>query len=97
MHKGVCYMTDKILSEHTVYMENRKELKITGVLQVIAYDEYKVVLRTDFGKMTISGRNLVAGQMSTESRTMELTGEVNYIQYQANRGKSESGFAKLLR
>lgn len=90
-------MTDKILSAHTVYMENRKELKITGVLQVIAYDEYKVVLRTDFGKMTISGRNLEAGQMSTENRTMELSGEVNYIQYQANRGKSESGLAKLLR
>lgn len=90
-------MTDKILSAHTVYMENRRELKITGVLQVIAYDEYKVVLRTDFGKMTISGRNLVAGQMSTENKTMELSGEVNYIQYQANRGKSESGIAKLLR
>jgi len=97
MHKGVCYMTDKILCEHTVYMENRRQLKITGVLQVIAYDEYKVVLRTDYGKMTVAGRNLVAGQMSTESRTMELTGEVNYIQYQANRGKSESGLAKLLR
>ena len=97
MHKGVCYMADKILSTHTVFMENRKELKITGVLQVVAYDEYRVILRTDFGKMTISGRNLVAGQMSTESRTMELTGEVNYIQYQANRGKSESGIAKLLR
>ena len=90
-------MADKILSTHTVFMENRKELKITGVLQVIAYDEYRVVLRTDFGKMTVSGRNLVAGQMSTENKTMELTGEVNYIQYQANRGKSESGLSKLLR
>lgn len=90
-------MADKILSTHTVFMENRKELKITGVLQVIAYDEYRVVLRTDFGKMTISGKNIVAGQMSTDSKTMELTGDINYIQYQANRGKSESGIAKLLR
>ncbi|MBQ7284558.1 MAG: hypothetical protein IJW74_06920 [Oscillospiraceae bacterium] len=90
-------MTDKILSTHTVYMENRKELKITGVLQVIAYDEYKVILRTDFGKMTVAGKNIVAGQMSTDSKTMELTGDINYIQYQANRGKSESGLAKLLR
>ncbi|MBE6894958.1 MAG: hypothetical protein E7483_05105 [Ruminococcaceae bacterium] len=97
MHKGVCYMADKILSTHTVFMENRKELKITGVLQVIAYDEYKVVLRTDFGKMTVSGKNIVAGQMSTDSKTMELTGDINYIQYQANRGRSESGIAKLLR
>lgn len=90
-------MADKTLSTHTVFMENRKDVKITGVLQVIAYDEYKVVLRTDYGKMTISGKNIVAGQMSTNSKTMELSGDINFIQYQANRGKSESGLAKLLR
>ena len=89
-------MVDKTLSTHTVFMENRKDVKITGVLQVIAYDEYKVVLRTDYGKMTISGKNIVAGQMST-NKTMELSGDINFIQYQANRGKSESGLAKLLR
>ena len=41
--------------------------------------------------------DLVAGQMNTESRTMELTGDINYLQYQANHGKSEKGLAKLLR
>lgn len=90
-------MADKILSEHTVFMENRRSMKLTGVVQVIAYDEYRLVLKTDYGKLTVSGKNLVAGQMNTESRTMELTGDINYLQYQANHGKSEKGLAKLLR
>ena len=90
-------MADKILSEHTVFIENRRGMKLTGVVQVIAYDEYRLVLKTDYGKLTVSGRNLVAGQMNTESRTMELTGDINYLQYQANHGKSEKGLAKLLR
>ncbi len=90
-------MADKILSEHTVFVENRRSMKITGVVQVIAYDEYRLVLKTDYGKLTVSGKNLVAGQMNTESRTMELTGDINYLQYQANHGKSEKGLAKLLR
>ena len=90
-------MADKILSEHTVFIENRRVMKITGVVQVIAYDEYRLVLKTDYGKLTVSGKNLVAGQMNTESRTMELTGDINYLQYQANHGKSEKGLAKLLR
>ena len=90
-------MADKILSEHTVFIENRRSMKLTGVVQVIAYDEYRLVLKTDYGKLTVSGRNLVAGQMNTESRTMELTGDINYLQYQANHGKSEKGLAKLLR
>ena len=90
-------MADKILSEHTVFIENRRTMKITGVVQVVAYDEFKLILKTDYGKLTVSGRNLVAGQMNTESRTMELTGDINYLQYQANHGKSEKGLAKLLR
>ena len=90
-------MADKILSEHTVFMENRRSMKLTGVVQVIAYDEYRLVLKTDYGKLTVSGKNLVAGQMNTESRTMELTGDINYLQYQANHGRSEKGLAKLLR
>ena len=90
-------MADKILSEHTVFIENRRSMKLTGVVQVIAYDEYRLILKTDYGKLTVSGRNLVAGQMNTESRTMELTGDINYLQYQANHGKSEKGLAKLLR
>ena len=64
---------------------------------MVAYDEFKVVIKTDYGRMTISGRNIVAGQMNTENRTMELTGDINYLQYQANHGKSESGLAKLFR
>ena len=90
-------MADKILSEHTVFIENRRTMKITGVVQVVAYDEFRLILKTDYGKLTVSGRNLVAGQMNTESKTMELTGDINYLQYQANHGKSEKGLAKLLR
>lgn len=90
-------MTDKILSPHLVTMENRKELKITGVTQVVAYDEYKVVLRTDYGRLTISGRNLVAGEMSTSGKTLQLTGDIDFLQYNKDRGKSEKGVSRLLR
>ena len=90
-------MADKILSRHTVLIENRQNVTITGVVQVVAYDEYKVVIKTDYGKMTLSGRNLLAGQMNTGDKTMTLTGDINFVQYQANGGKSEKGLAKLLR
>ena len=90
-------MTDKILSGHIVTMENRKNLKITGVLQVTAYDEYKVVLKTDYGKLTVSGRGLIAGEISTSGKTLQLTGDIDFIQYSRDKGKSEKGLARLLR
>ncbi len=90
-------MADKILSEHTLYLENRKNMKITGVTQVVAYDERKVVLKTDYGRVVISGKNIVAGEISTNSKTMQITGDIDLIQYQATKGKSEGGLAKLFR
>lgn len=90
-------MADKIFSEHTVAMSNRKEVKLTGVTQVVSYDEYKIILKTDYGRLVIGGRGLVAGELSVQNKTMQLTGDIDFLQYQKNRGKSENGIAKLLR
>ncbi|MBE6888030.1 MAG: sporulation protein YabP [Ruminococcaceae bacterium] len=90
-------MTDKILSSHIVTMENRTSLKLTGVTQVVSYDEYKVVVKTDCGRLTVSGRNLVAGEMSTSGKTLQLTGEIDFLQYSKDKGKSEKGFSRLLK
>ena len=90
-------MTDKILSAHQVIMENRKTLNITGVIQVVSYDEFKLVLKTDYGKLTISGRNLVAGEISTTGKSLQLTGDIDFLQYSSYKGKSEKGLARILR
>lgn len=90
-------MADKLLSQHTVTLENRKNMKITGVNQVSSYDEYKVVMQTDYGKLTVAGKNIVAGEISSTSKVLSLTGEIDYIQYQMSKGKSEGKLAKLLR
>ena len=90
-------MTDKILSAHQVVMENRKTLNITGVMQVVSYDEFKLVLKTDYGKLTISGRNLVAGEISTTGKSLQLTGDIDFLQYSRDKGKSEKGLARILR
>ena len=78
-------------------MENRKNINITGVIQVVSYDEYKIVIKTDYGKLTISGRNLVAGEISTTAKNLQLTGEIDFLQYSRDKGKSEKGLARLLR
>ena len=90
-------MGDKILQEHTVTIENRKDMLITGVVQVVAYDEYKVILKTDYGRLIISGRNLVAGEISAKTNQLSLTGDIDVLQYQQNKGKSEGMLSKLFK
>ena len=90
-------MADKILSEHTVLLTNRNKMKITGVTKIISYDDKRIIIKTDYGKLTICGKNIVAGEMSTVNQSIDVTGDVDFLQYQTSRGKSESSLGKLFR
>ena len=43
---------------HTISIDDRKQMKITGVSEVDSFDEQTVVLSTDLGRLTIKGENL---------------------------------------
>ena len=90
-------MPEKILLPHMVTIENRKRMSVSGVTQVVAYDEFHIILKTDYGQMIIQGKNLVAGEMSSTQNTIKLTGSIETVQYKAVRDKSESFISKLLK
>ncbi len=90
-------MSDKILLPHTVTIENRNKMSVSGVRQVVAYDEFRITLRTDYGTLFIQGRDLVAGEISSSSNTMSLTGKIENLQYKAARDKSESFLSRIMK
>lgn len=90
-------MSDKILLPHTVTIDNRRCMSVTGVQQVVAYDEFHIILKTDYGSLVIQGRELVAGEISSSSNTLKLTGNIETLQYKAAKDKSESLLARLLK
>ena len=90
-------MSDKVLLEHKVTIENRKAMSVSGVGQVVSYDEYRIVLRTDYGTLIIRGRDLVAGEISSATNTLKLTGRIETIQYKAAKDKSEGLLQRMLK
>ena len=90
-------MADKILNPHKITVENRSDMSVTGVIQVVAYDENRVVLRTDFGTLIIQGRDLVAGEISSINNTIKLTGNIDTLQYKGARDKRENLLSRLTR
>ena len=90
-------MSDKVLLEHKVTIENRKAMTVSGVGQVVSYDEYRIVLRTDYGTLIIRGRDLVAGEISSATNTLKLTGRIENIQYKAAKDKSEGILQRMLK
>lgn len=90
-------MSDKIFLPHTVTIENRHSMTVTGVVQVVAYDEFHIILKTDYGTLFIQGRELTAGEISSASNTLKLTGTVESLQYKGVKNKSESLVSRIFR
>lgn len=90
-------MSDKILLQHKVIIENREAMSVDGVTQVVAYDENRIVLRTDYGTLIVTGRDLVAGEISSSNNTMKLTGNIDTLQYKGARDKREGLLSRITR
>ena len=74
-------MKDKnILSQtktnHSVIMENRHTMTISGITDVDSFDEKFICLYTQLGELTIKGRELHIDTMSVETGDMVITGDI---------------------
>ena len=66
---------------HTIKLENRKTMAITGVLDVDGFDEHTIVLATSYGIMTIHGNELHINKLNIDEGSLNIEGEVSAIQY----------------
>ena len=82
---------------HSLILENRKSLTVTGVSDVDSFDEQAVVAYTDLGELTIRGRNLHINKLSLEVGELTLDGEVSSMTYTDNQSNNVGFLSKLFR
>lgn len=61
---------------HTMILENRKSLSLSGVTDVDSFDEREIVLYTRLGELTITGKDLHINAVSIESGNMTVEGDI---------------------
>ena len=66
---------------HTITLNDRKRLAITGVEDVDCFNEQIVVLETPLGTLTVTGAGLNMSQLSVEDGRVSLEGEVDALEY----------------
>ena len=69
------------VSEHEITVLGRKELKISGVLDVDSFDEFGAVMRTHMGELTVEGEGLKMEILDTEQGIVTLCGKINGLFY----------------
>ena len=82
---------------HSLILENRKSLTVTGVSDVDSFDEQAVVAYTDLGELTRRGKNLHINKLSLETGELTLDGEVSSMTYTDNQSSNSSFLSKLFR
>lgn len=79
---------------HTLSLENRSKLSITGVEDVAGFDESVVVLKTTAGVLTVKGQQLHVEQIDLDNGRVELRGSVQDLGYDES-VKSDSLWTRL--
>jgi sporulation protein YabP len=82
---------------HRCVLTNRAGASLTGVREVVAFDENQVILDTDLGLMTIKGKELHVSRLTLEKGELDVEGQLDSLVYSSNEAYRRSGQSWLSR
>lgn len=77
---------------HSIRMECRSRIYLTGVEDVLSFDAEEILLHTSEGRLLLSGRELHVGRLSLESGEVDVEGHVSGLLYQEEKTGKGAGF-----
>ena len=82
---------------HTIQIDNREAISVTGVKDVDSFNEAEVNLVTEAGFVTITGQQLHISHLSLEEGQLVVEGEISGIVYMDQLGREGGLFSRLFR
>ena len=62
-------------------LENREKLSISGVKDVLSFDDQVVIVETELGLLTVKGENIKINKLSLDTSEVIVEGEISYLAY----------------
>lgn len=62
-------------------LENRGKLSISGVNDVLSFDDQVVMVETELGLLTVKGESLRINKLSIDTSEVVVEGEISYLAY----------------
>lgn len=98
-YMGVIFMEEKISPAGFTgwCFRTRHTGSVTGVNDVVSFDENEIVLDTDMGLLTVRGKELHVKRLTLEKGELDLEGQVDSLNYSSNAALKRSGDSFLNR
>ena len=79
---------------HKLQLNERKILTMTGVTEVVSFDETSVVLQTSLGLLIVQGQQLSLKNLSLDGGQVAVEGMISALAYEEPR---QGGWRRLFR
>ena len=87
-------MEKENLLPHKLTLQDRGNLTMTGITEVISFDDAAVVLRTSLGNLVVQGTELKLKTLVPEGGQVRITGKIHTLTYEEPR--NPGGFWRRL-
>ena len=85
---------------HTVVIDRREAVSVTGVIDVLSFDEETIIAETEMGVLILRGDNLHVNRLNLETGDLEIDGAISHLSYEDSVGYGKGGknlLSKLFR
>lgn len=89
-------MEENIRRNHNIIVEDRKKMTLTGIKDVLSFDEETFVLDTALGRLTVKGSGLHIIGFDTSSGELSAEGKLYAFVYTAEE-KRGGAFSRLFK
>ena len=72
-------------------LENRKKLSVSGVNDVLSFDDQVVMVDTELGLLTVKGENIRINKLSLDTAEVIVEGEIASLSYSQNKQEKNTG------
>ena len=70
-------------------LENRGKLSISGVLDVLSFDDQVVMVETELGLLKVKGENLRINKLSIDTSEVMVEGTISLLSYSNKESEKE--------
>lgn len=81
-------------NKHTITVTDRESVSLTGIDEVVSYDENNIVMQTNMGQLTLDGSGLNIVKLNLGEGEVVVQGKVDALYYIESGGK-RSVFSRL--
>ena len=72
-------------------LENRGKLSVSGVNDVLSFDDHVVMVDTELGLLTVKGENIRINKLSLDTAEVIIEGDISSLAYSQNKQEKSTG------